>query len=217
MLIFKLNALTNFIAFIVGIFYYKYFPKEIKFIFYFVAFGVLTESYIRLHQHYIMKNVMPIGHFYYPIAFLILGLFYLYVLKGFIKPVYTLITITAFEIYCIVNTVFMQSLLDYPSLVGAIGAMILVLFSAAYFTKIMVEAKITKLSQEPLIWINSAILFYYAGNFFYHSLYNLRITTSMDVMIFAAQLFSILNLFFYLIIAISFLKVKRTKPKKVSL
>lgn len=216
MWIIKINVLTNVIAFIIGLVQYKKFPKELKIIFYFVAFGVLTESYSRFHQHYIMKNVMPVGHFYFPIAFLIMGLFFLKVLKNFVETKYVLILIIAFEIYCVINTVFIQSLFDYPSLVGSIGAMLLFLFSVAFFTKIMVEAKINNLSREPLVWINTAILIYYTGNFFYHSLYNLRVTASMEVFLFAAKFFSGLNILFYLIIAIGFLKVKRELPFKQS-
>jgi hypothetical protein len=92
--------------------------------------------------------------------------------------------------------------------------MILFLFSVAFFTKVMVDGKITKLSGEPLIWINTAILIYYTGNFFHHSLYNLRLRASIDIAILSQKLFSVLNILFYLIIAIGFLKAK-TKPVKI--
>jgi hypothetical protein len=139
------------------------------------------------------------------------------VLKGFVKPAYIFSVIILFEMYCIINSVFIQSLLEYPSIEVAIGAMIIFLFSVAWFTKIMFEAKIVKLATEPLVWINSAILIYYTGSFFYHSLYNLILKASMDVAMLSAKLFAGLNLFFYLIIAIGFLKVKRTKREKLSL
>ena len=196
MWILKINVITNIIAFIIGCFHYKRFTKELKIVFYFVAFGVITEIYSKFHRHYIIKNTMPIGHFYFPIAFLILGLFYMRVLKDFIQPKYILTIIIGFEIYCVINTLFIQSLFDYASLVGSIGAMILFLFSVAFFTKVMVDAKITKLSAEPIIWINTAILVSYTGNFFYHSLYNLRLSASLEISILAIKLFSGLNILF---------------------
>ena len=214
MWIVKINAVTNVIAFIIGIYQYKYFTKELRIIFYFVAFGVLTEIYSKFHVHFIMKNTMPIGHFYFPIAFLILSLFFMQVLKDFIKPKYILIIIFVFELYCVINSLFIQNLFDYPSLEGSIGAMILFLFSVALFTKVMIEAKITKLAAEPIVWINTGILIYYTGNFFYHSLFNLRLSASMEISILAIKLFSGLNLLFYLIVAIGFLKKKRTLPVK---
>ena len=217
MFLFKIVALTNVIAFIIGIFYYKSFPREIKIIFYFVALGVLTQLYMWLHQHFIMKNSMPVGHFYYPIAFLILAIFYMQVLKDFIKLVYLYTIIILYETYCLINSLFIQSIFEYASIEAAIGAMIVFLFSITWFTKIMIEAKIEKLAFEPLVWINSAILIYYSGNFFYYSFYNLIVNASLDVAILVAKMFSVLNLFFYLIIAIGFLIVKGSKPTKVRL
>lgn len=214
MFLFKIVALTNVIAFIIGIFYYKSFPKEVKTIFYFVAFGVFTQLYMKIHQHFIMQNTMIIGHFYFPIVFFILSIFYIQVLKGFVKPVYLYITIILFETYCVINSLFIQSLFEYPSIEAAIGATIIFLFSITWFTKIMIEARIEKLADEPLVWINSAILIYYTGNFFYFSLYNLIVNASLDVAILVAKLFTVLNLFFYLIIAIGFLKVKGAKSAK---
>lgn len=214
MFLIKIVALTNVIAFIIGIFYYKSFPKEVKTIFYFVAFGVFTQLYMKMHQHFIMKNTMIIGHFYFPIVFLILTIFYLQVLKGFVKPVYLYVIIIIYESYCLINSLFIQSLFEYPSIEAAIGATIIFLFSIAWFTKIMIEAKIEKLAEEPLVWINSAILIYYTGNFFYFSLYNLIVNASLDVAMLVTKLFVVLNLFFYLIIAIGFLKAKRANTTK---
>lgn len=209
MWIFKIVTFTNYVAFIVGLIQFKYFSKELKTIFYFVAFGAITEIYTQLHIYFIMKNTMPVGHFYFPIAFVILGMFYIQVLKNFVKPIYILLLIIAFVSYSIINTLFIQNLYEYANIVSSIGALIIFLLSVTFFTKVMVEAKITKLSQEPLIWINIAILIYYTGNFFHHSLYNLRLNASIDVAILAAKLFSVLNILFYLIIAIGFLKVKK--------
>jgi len=48
-------------------------------------------------------------------------------------------------------------------------------------------------------------------------LYNLIVNASLDVAILVAKMFSVLNLFFYLIIAIGFLKVKKSTPAKAGL
>lgn len=211
----KINWLTNLIAFIIGFILYKRFPREIKTVFYFVAFGALTEIYYRIHLHFIMKNGMPIGHFYFPIAIFIAGMFYKQILNDFIKPKYIIGIIILYEIYCIVNPIFIQGLFEYPSITGSIGALIIFLFSVAFFVKVMVDANIIKLSEEPLIWINTGFLIYYTVGFFYHSLYNLRTTASMEVALFAIRIFAILNLLFYLIISIGFLLTVKLNKKNL--
>ncbi len=201
----KFSILFNYLAFIIGIFHYKYFTRELKIFFYFVAFGVLTEAYTKFHQHFIMKSTTPIGHFYFPVAFLILTIFYYQLLNKFIKPIYFFIVVGVYEVYCIINPLFIQSLFEYSSLVGAIGTLIVFIFSVVYFMKVMSEAKIEKLSREPLIWINTAVLVYYSFNFFYFSLYNLRVIASIEIAKMAAGFFAVFNLLFYFIIIIGFL------------
>lgn len=211
--IIKINAITNFAAFLIGILFYRNFPKEIKLVFYFVTLGAITEISARLFMHYVIKNAMPIGHIYFPLSVLIVGLFYLQILKGFIKPVYVLSLVILFEIYTIVNTVFIQSILEYPSLVGSIGSLLIFMMAVAFFIKVMIEAKITNLYKEPLIWINTGFLIYYTGNFFYHILYNIGIMTTREVALLAGKFFSVNNLLFYLIIGIAFLMF-HYQPKK---
>ncbi len=211
MFILKINALTNFIAFIVGLIYFKYFPKEIKIVFFFVTFGVFTEIFTRIYKHFWMQNTGPIGHFYFPVAFFIMGIFFLAILKDFIKPVYILTLIILFEVFSLINVLFIQDLYEFPSITGSIGAMILFLFSVAFFTKVMTEAKILKLSKEPLIWINSAVLIYYTGNFIFYALLNYANNYSREFALLTVKFFSYINLLFYLLITIGFWKVKKIK------
>jgi len=210
----KLNSLTNFAAFFIGLLLYRKFPKEIKTVFYFVAFGAFTEVFTRLFLHFVMRNAMPVGHFYFPIAFLLVSLFYLQVLNGFIKRSALIAVVVIFETYALINSVFIQSLFQFPSLVGSIASMLVFLFAVAYFTKIMVEAKIDRLSGEPSIWINTGFLVYYTVNFFYYSLYNLRISASKEVTQIAIRFFSATNLLFYAIICIAFLMHRTNRNRK---
>lgn len=214
MFIFKISTLTNLIAFIIGCIYFKYFSKEIKIVFYFVTFGAATEIFTLFYKHFWMQNTGPIGHFYFPVSFFIMGMFFLMTLKDFIKPVYILSLIISFEVLSLINVLFIQDLYEFPSLTGSLGAMILFLFSVAFFTKVMTEAKILKLSEEPLIWINSAALIYYTGNFIFYALLNYANTYSREFAVLTVKFFSYVNLLFYLLIAIGFWKVKKVKQYK---
>ena len=143
----------NVVAFVLGLFLYKKFPREIKTVYYFVVFGAFTEAFMKVYIHYIAKNTLPIGHFYFPVAILILGIYYIQVLKGYIKPIWIITILSVYIIYCITNVIFIQGLFQYPSITGSLGALILFLFSVVFFTKVMAEAKIDKLSSNPYIWI----------------------------------------------------------------
>ncbi len=209
------NPITNFAAFFIGVALFRNFSKEIKTVFYFVTLGVITEISARLFMHYVVKNAMPIGHFYFPVAFFLIGVFYIQVLKNFIRAKYIIAVIIAFEIYCVINTLFIQGLFEFASLVGSIGSIIVSIFSVAFYTKIMLEAKIVRLSKEPVVWINTAFLIYFTGNFFYYSLYNLRLIASMEIALIALEFFSALNILFYLAISIAFIKAGIKKSQKI--
>ena len=205
----------NVVAFVLGLFLYKKFPREIKTVYYFVVFGAITEFFMKVNIHYNAKNTMPIGHFYFPVAILILGIYYLQVLKGYIKPIWIITILSVYIIYCITNVIFIQGLFQYPSITGSLGALILFLFSVVFFTKVMAEAKIDKLSSNPYIWINSGILFYYSIGFFNHSLFNLRFKASMELVYFAANTYSLVNQFFYIIIITGFILAAREKRNMI--
>jgi hypothetical protein len=101
--------------------------------------------------------------------------------------------------------------LAFPSLPGAISSLLLVAFSVLLFAYIMREGEIQVLTDSSLIWINSAVLLYFAGNFFYYSLFNLMLNYSHEFLIRTFIFFSILNSIFYILIAIGLWKAAQRK------
>ncbi len=154
---------------------------------------------------------MPIGHIYISFSFIFIALFYLYELKGYLNTNVITGIIILFEIFSILNITFIQSYYDYPSITGSISALILVVFSILLFSKIMNEGRIKKLSQSSVIWINTAILINYAGNFFFYILFNIILKYSTEFIHITLNFFKILYVLFYLSLAIGFLQAG-TKP-----
>ncbi len=208
----KFTWFANLIAFILGLFLYKRFPREIKIVYYFVVLGALAEVSNKIIIHFVLKNSMPVGHVYYTVAIVVLGLYYIQILNGFIKPVWIKAALAAYVLYSVINMVFIQGLLQYPSITATLGALILFLLSIAFFIKVMIEAKIEKLSSNPHIWINTAVLLYYTVNIFHHSLFNLRFKVTLDVVYFAANTFSLWNQLFYVLIIIGFIQAVKARP-----
>lgn len=196
-------------AFVIGLIRYKKLPKELVYIVCFVGLGAFTELFTILYKAFIAKNTGPIGHFYITFSILILSLFYHNVLKGFIKNWLILGLIIAFVLFAIINPVFIQSLWDFPNILGASGAILLVVFSILFFSRILTESIIQDLAKEPLVWINSAILFYYAGNFFFYILFNLTVEYSSQIAKQIGIFYKILNISFYLLMGIVFLRAKK--------
>lgn len=205
MLIGKFLWYSIFVPFIAGTYYYKRLQISHKFLYAFVCSGVLTEITSRFIKKVLeVKNNMPLGHIYITISFILISLFYLYELKGFIKEKFIIGIIITFTMFSVINVSFIQSYYSYPSITGAISALFLVLFAIMLFTRIMTEAKIKMLSKSSLTWINSAVLIYYSGNFFFYILFNILLNYSEEFTYKTLNFFSVLYLIFYLLIAKGF-------------
>jgi len=211
--IFDSGKILIFIVLLLGIFRYRRFSKGIIYVFYYVLLGAISQIAIVIYSAYIGMNNMPIGHLYVSVSTLILCFFYLNVLEGYVHKSIIKAFIIGFIVFAFVNPFLIQSIYKYPNFVGAFGALILTIFSILMFSKIMTEAKIEKLGNDPLVWINTGILFFYAGSFFYNILYNVIVAYSIDFARQMSVLFAFFNIVLYGLIGIGFLKVRQLNSR----
>ncbi len=204
-----INWVSILIPFFIGIYRYRQFNKNLRFVFYFVIFGTITEIVTRIIIYSGATNTLPVTHFYLMIEFLILGLFYTHVLQDIIRKRVMLGIIILFEIYCLINTLFLQSIFEYPSIPQSVSKLLLVGFSILFFYKTMIETSVPNLWKEPLIFINIAILVYYSGNLFYSLLFNLILEYSREFSKITQYYFAGLMTLFYILIAIGFWKANK--------
>lgn len=123
--------------------------------------------------------------------------------------------VSAFVLFCIVNFIFIQDIWLFPSVPGAIGSFLIVTFAVLLFYRIMTEARIDKLSTEPIIWFNSAFLFYFTANFFFYTLFNFSVNYSNEFARGTVFVYRIVNVVFYVLLCLSFWKVHPLFPKKL--
>ena len=143
------------------------------------------------------------------VEFFIIGLFYSGVLKGLLSKRIIIAIIVLFELYSVVNALFLQSIFEYPAFPFAISTIFIVGFSILFFYKIMTEVRVLNLWKEPLIYINLAVLIYFSGNLFYSLLFNLILDYSREFSKITVQYFAVLNTLFYILNAIGFWKADR--------
>ena len=205
------------ISFIAGIVKHKYLSTGLKYLFWFVAYGVANEISIDIFGYFDLKQkMMPQRHLYTFISFLLLGLFYNSVVKDFFKRNWILFIVILFEIYFVINSFFIRGIFEYRGFSRSLSIIILVLFSILYFHKVMVEGKLKSLSREPLIWINTAILLYFSGNLFFNILFDIIFEYSKEFGVLTYFYFNVLNIVFYALLAIGFWKVEPLKRKNKS-
>lgn len=84
----------------------------------------------------------------------------------------------------------------------------MLIFTILYFARVMIEAKIRKLSAEPLIWINTALLIWYASSFFYFITFNVLLTYSREFLGLTVTYYGLSNLILYALVSIGFMKTR---------
>lgn len=198
------------IAFLTGLYCFRSLTKSFKIIFIFTAFAFLTEISVSIAIAAGLKTT-PALHFYIIIEFLLWALFYRILLHPLIHKKILDVIIFLFELYVIINLLFIQNLSTMPNFVRAVEGLLLVLFSVLLFYKFIIESKYLEIQKEPLVWINAAVLIYFSGSFFFNILFNLILENSLEFSRITSYYFTGLNAFFYLLIVFGFLLQKKHK------
>lgn len=200
------NLIVVLFAALVGILQYKFIRPKLNYIFLYVCVSSVTQLAITLFYFAGFKRNLPALHFYLLFEFALISLFYLRHLDNYINRKWIYFISSVFIIYSVINSIFIQNITDYPNIPRAIEALILIVFSLIYFNKVLIEAKISALTKEPLIWINLAVLIYFSGNFVYHIMFNMILEYSRETARMIGILFTLLNIIYYILIAIGFWK-----------
>jgi len=205
-----ITFVAEFLAVALGIINFKSLDKKLRYLFVFVCFALFTEVTLLIITNLGVRDTRPGLHVYVPIEFLLFALMYLKSFGDYYNQKKIKILIVIFLIFSIINPLFLQELYEYSN-TRIYSSLILIFFSILYFNRIVSEAKIERLQSEPMIWINTAVLLYFSGNFFFNLLFSIILEHSRELSKLTINVFSVLNILFYVLIAIGFWKAGKQK------
>ncbi len=199
-----------------GTFFLKRIKKRFLFLYLFLIVAFITEiSKPIAFYGYNVRNNLKLSHYYFPLEFLLLSLVYLKELGGFVNKKWLKGIIAIFMLYCLINPIFLQDYSQY-SQVRSFSSIILVVFSIIYYYRVMTEAKIRRLANEPMIWINTAVLLCFAGSLFYNVLFTIILEFSREFSKLSASYFTSSNILFYVLVTIGIVKAGRQQKTKLA-
>jgi hypothetical protein len=202
------------IAFFAGVYSFKFLDKKFRFLVFYAAVGFCAEMSNWLLVKNGIRNTMPGLHFYIMFEFLIWSVFYILILDGFIKKIFLVTGAVIFELFCLVNMTIFQKLTEYP-VTRSIENLLLISLAVLFFTKVMAEAEIQKLVYSPLIWINSVVLFYFAGNFFFNVVFTQFLAENIQMLrTVNTYVFAFFNTIYYFGIMVGFLLHRKKFSRK---
>lgn len=204
------NLIAVITAALTGTIFYKSIKPKLGIIYLYVCLSAATQLSINIFYWLGFKRNLAGLHVYMLVEYALITFFYLKYLETIINRKWIYLVSFLFLGYSVTNSLFIQDIWSYPNIPRAIEALILVLFSLLYFYKVLIDVKVEKLKNDPLIWINLAVLFYFSGNFVYHILFNMILEYSRETAKTIGNLFTLLNVIFYILISISFWKAKNS-------
>ncbi|MCL3778831.1 hypothetical protein EMN47_00370 [Prolixibacteraceae bacterium JC049] len=165
---------------VLGLIKFKSLSQPLKIIVLHLVFVALFEVGSRLMRAYYGNN-LPLLHLYTIEEFIMLGLFFKSILEDYIPRNWIVLLISGFVSYSLVNSLFIQSLYMFNNFARGIESLLIIALAILYFIKVLNRLDIKKVTKEPLIWINTGILFYFSANLFNFILSNLALKVSSDL------------------------------------
>ena len=154
---------------------------------------------------------MFLGNLYIPLSILIIGLFYLETLDGFVNRKLLIGVIILYELLCVMNFVFTQTISDFPGIPGGLGSLLLMSFSILLFNRLLNETQFESLFKEPIVWINTGVLMYYSVSLIYFALFNHILQISHSFLYTTVLVNACALILFYIILTIGFWKAYKQK------
>ena len=195
--------IVEFLAFITGTYFLRQIRNKFLFLYLCIALGFFTEAITLFAIYSGSKNTLWLSHIYFPLEFFFLSLLYLKNIKNIVLKIWMKVVIAGLMLFSVINPLFLQKLTVY-SQVRSFSSIVLVVFSLLYFYQIISEAKIRKLSREPMVWVNIAVLVYFAASLFHVVLFTIILEYSRKFLKLTSDYFAVLTALFYLLIAVAF-------------
>ncbi|CAH0995654.1 hypothetical protein EMA8858_01779 [Emticicia aquatica] len=156
----------------IAIFRFRFLTKELKVIWYFLLMSVFFEVLSRTLLYLKFQNTLSLLHLYTVLEFINFGLFYHIVLGNFFSKKLIPNTIICFTLFAIINAFFIQKLDNFNTYASGIESILIIGLSLMCFYKMLIELDTRNPTKQPVFWINSGLLFYFAGSLFIFILSN---------------------------------------------
>lgn len=153
-----------------GWYHYKGLARYSKLVVFFVTVSLITQS-ISVTLWLSSINNLALLHFYTPLSFALLMLFYREILKDYLHASISMYIIIGFTFLSIINSLFFEGLNTFNSNAITIQSVLLVMLSLS--TNILLLNKQVRQEKQSMInslnWFNYGVFIYHTSNiiFFY--------------------------------------------------
>lgn len=194
---------------------YKHYPKELRFVCWYVFIGVFTEVISDILWTYRISNLFML-HLYVPASFTALFFFYKTLLHTLVKKYIWYSIAAVFYGFTVINSIWIQDIHTFNSYAINLEDTIIIVLAILSFYKISTELKVPHLENYPVFWINTGLLFYYSGSLLVFTLSNETSSFSKMIRTYLWSIHALFNVLMYVLMTIG-LWVYRKNRKSTTL
>ncbi len=156
----------------------RYLTDSLRFVALFVGLAVLGEIIAYITGRVLHMRNLHILHVYTILEFNIIALFY-FTFFGYFYP-RSLVSglMVGFTILAILNSLFLQPLSGYNTYARGLEAVLIIGLAVLCYYKMLTELSTKRLDKNPIFWINTGFLLYFAGSLFFLILSNALLVKS---------------------------------------
>ncbi len=155
------------------------------------------------HEAYQLKNNMYLKHVLSHFEICIFSIYYYYIFEKVLFRKLIVILFAGYLIFSVFDTIYYEPLTSYPSNIGFVYSLMLILFSLLFFYEIYEKGEVLYIERHPHFWINSAFLLYYSGTLLLGLFSNyLMYKIPRDKFIYLNDFFSVMTIVFNVLVCI---------------
>lgn len=154
-----------FSSFVCSVVTFKHLPGPFRLFTLLLGVTFVVES-IGFYGLFYGEPALYLYHFYSPFTYVVMAYVYGTSLKTDWKRKLIWISIPVMVVLCSLLTLFVQPLYTANSYESMLIAALFVLFALVYYYDLLNAPETTKLTSQPLFWISTGNLIFYAGIFF---------------------------------------------------
>lgn len=150
---------------------FKNLGKEMKILFYYTLLNGGINILAIILWYLKIKN-LPVLHVFTILEFLVIAQMYYHMLNDKIIKMIIKYLMIIFPILCIANFIFLQSIFQFNTNTRPFEALLIMMFSLAYFAQINDPTDGKMWGEVPMNWVSAALLIYFSGALFIFSFSN---------------------------------------------
>lgn len=196
-----------FLPLLIAVGYYKGYVPEFRYITWYLVVAVITQV-LSFTFWKLNKNNYPILHIYTLLEYFILLRFYSQILKDFIPKIIFTILLSAFLLFSMLDSVFIESIFSFNTYSRSIEALILITLSVCWFLRIVSETEEEKTRLKGVNYFIFGFFIYFSSSIilFSYSSYVAKLAINARMNVWTIHTLLVVQL--YILITVGLWKAK---------